>query len=54
MVVVVYAYTGLMTSMLATPKLEPIVTSLDDLVERGNLRVTAEKVAMLTNEYLVN
>ena len=42
MVVLVYAYTGVLTSLLATPKLEPTVNTWEELAYGGKLRLTTE------------
>ncbi len=57
MVVLVNAYSGVLTSLLTVPKLEPIVNTLQELVEREDLGfggVTIEIDSMVTKELLVN
>ncbi len=53
MVVLVLAYTGVLTSLLTVPKLEPIVTTVDELVDDGKLRITLEKNIQMSREFLV-
>ncbi len=53
MVVLVFAYTGVLTSLLSVPKLEPIVNTVDDLAEGGKLRITIEKNTQTSREFLV-
>lgn len=54
MVVIIYAYTGVLTSLLAAPKFEPTVESVEELVTRGNFRLTIEKKVILTLDFLVS
>ncbi len=58
MVVLVNAYSGVLTSLLTVPKLEPIVNTLQELVEREDLGfggVTIEKdSSRVIKEVLVN
>ena len=53
MVVLVNAYTGVLTSLLAVPKWEPIVQTLDDVAASPHLRLTVEKATVPAQEYLV-
>ena len=53
MVVITYAYTGVLTSMLASPKLEPTVDSLDELVKGEKFRLTLEKKTFFSIQALV-
>ena len=53
MVVIIYAYSGLLTGLLVTPKFEPIVESIDDLVAGGKFLLTEEKNAFITRDFLV-
>ena len=53
MVVLVFAYTGVLTSLLCVPKLEPIFNTVEDLAEGGKLRITIEKNIQLHREFLV-
>ena len=54
MIVVIYAYSGVLTSLLAVQKLEPTVDTLDQLVAGGKFQLTMEKNSQLTNIVLVN
>ena len=54
MIVIIYAYTGVLTSILAIPKLERTVESIADLVARGTFPLTMEKNVMLTRDFLVS
>lgn len=52
MVVLVYAYTGVMTSMLTVPKLKPIVQTLEETVQQSRL-ITLEKDTTLSITFMV-
>ncbi len=54
MVVLIFAYSGVLTSLLSVPKLEPTVNTLEDLVKGGQLRITIEKNVHMSREFLVN
>lgn len=54
MVVIIYAYTGVLTSLLADPRFEPTMESVEELVTRGNFRLTIEKKTILTQDFLVS
>lgn len=53
MVVVIYAYTGVLTSLLTTVKLEPTVDTFDHVVTNGRYKVTIEKHVVFEEEFLV-
>ena len=53
MVVLINAYAGVLTSFLTVPKLEKVVDTLEQVVEGGKFRVTAEKGTLLTHTFLV-
>ena len=53
MIVIIYAYSGVLTSMWTAPKLEPTVDTLDSLIERDSFCLTAEKGNLYTNILLV-
>ena len=53
MVVMVYGYTGLLTSLLTVPKFEPIITRLEELASSNRFRVTRDYNTELTNRFLV-
>jgi len=53
MVVLIYAYAGVLTSMLTVPKLEPTIDTLDDLAANDAFQITIEKETIKTWELLV-
>ncbi len=53
MVVLVFAYSGVLTSLLTVPKLEPIVNTVEELIESGKLRITIERNIQISREFLV-
>ena len=57
MVVLVNAYAGVLTSLLTVPKLEPIVNTLQELVENQYLGlggVTVERASSIVKDLMVN
>ena len=54
MVVIVNAYTGVLTSLLSVPKFEPTVVTLDQAVAGGKCCVTMERNSVFMDDYLVN
>ena len=54
MVVIAYAYTGVLTSIMAVPQLEPIIQNLDELAKSNRFRVTKERGLLMTNQFLVS
>lgn len=42
MVVMIYAYTGLLTAMLTIPKFEPIINTWEQLAASSRFKVTKE------------
>lgn len=54
MVVFIYAYTGVLTSILSVPKLEPIINSVEELATKSQFKLTIEKNAALTSDFLVS
>jgi len=54
MLVLILAYSGVLTSLLSVPKLEPTVNTLEDLVKGGQLRITLEKNVHMSRELLVS
>lgn len=52
MIVLVYAYTGVMTSLLTIPKWEPIVKDFEDVVTQGKFLCT-DKGTSLSSLFLV-
>jgi len=53
MVVLVNAYSGVLTSLLTVPKLEPIARTLKEVVESNTLRVTVERASVFAINFLV-
>lgn len=53
MVVVVYAYTGVLTAYLTLPKLEPTVDTFEQLASSRRFRITVEKDTLLANQIMV-
>jgi len=54
MVVLINAYSGVLTSLLTTPKLKPIATTLRDVAESKELRVSVEKQSYFSLLLLVH
>lgn len=56
MVVLINAYSGVLTSLLAVPKLEPIVKTLQEVAENDmlGLRITLEKDSGITRDLFVS
>ncbi len=52
MLVLIYAYTGVMTSLLTVPKLQPIVQTLEETVQKNRL-VTMERDRTLSRTFMV-
>lgn len=53
MIVLVYAYSGLLIAFMTVPKLEKTIETLDELAKDGRLRVTMEEKSLLTTVFLV-
>ena len=54
MIVLINAYTGVLTSLLTVPKLKPIPQSLEELAAMKDYRVTINKNHLLAIAFLVN
>jgi len=54
MVVIINAYTGVLTSLMAVPKLKSIPQSLEELAEMKEYKVTIQKNQILADAFLVN
>lgn len=54
MIVLINAYTGVLTSLLTVPKLKPIPQSLEDLAAMKDYRVTINKNHLLAIAFLVH
>ncbi len=54
MVVLINGYLGVLTSMLSIPKLVPILFTMKEVAENGEMRVTIEKNSGLSTQFLVN
>ena len=53
MVVLINAYSGVLTSLLTAPRLKPIAQTLKDVAESSELRVTCEKDSFFARIFLV-
>lgn len=53
MIVLINGYSGVLTSFLTIPKLNPIANTLQDVAESNELRVTIEKNVLLSKFLLV-
>jgi ionotropic glutamate receptor len=53
MVVLVNAYSGVLTSLLTVPKLKPIARTLKDVADNKELKVTVEKNGVFDVKLLV-
>ena len=54
MVVLIYAYTGVMTALLTVPKLEPIAFTLEEAVLKHKFCVTQERNTYMIRGFLVD
>jgi len=53
MVVLINAYSGVLTSLLTAPRLKPIAQTLKDVAESKVLRVSCEKNSFFSQTFLV-
>ena len=53
MVVLINAYSGVLTSLLTAPRLKPIAQTLKDVAESPELRVSCEKQSYFSTIFLV-
>ncbi len=53
MVVLINGYSGVLTSYLTIPKLNPIVNTIKEVAERKELRVTVEKNVPISKLFMV-
>ena len=53
MVVLINAYSGVLTSLLTVPKLQPIAKTLEEVAEKNVLRLTIEKNTYFSEMFLV-
>ncbi len=53
MVVLINGYSGVLTSLLTIPKLNPIVNTMKEVTESKELRVTVEKNLPFSKIFLV-
>lgn len=53
MVVLINCYTGVLTSIMTVPKLEPIPQSLEELAAKKEYKVTVMKESFLAKAFLV-
>lgn len=52
MIVLIYAYTGVLTAILAVPKLEPNVDNFDQLAEGfNNFQLTIERSSKINSQW---
>ena len=51
--IVIYSYTTTLKSFLTVPKLEPIVSSLEELARNRAVKLTMENNTFLTNSIMV-
>jgi len=54
MVVLINAYSGVLTSLLTATKLNPIAKTMKDIAESKDLRLTTEKNFFLQERFLVS
>ena len=54
MVVLINAYSGVLTSLLTATKLKPIAKTMKDIAESKDLRLTTEKNFFLQERFLVS
>jgi len=53
MVVLINGYSGVLTSLLTIPKLNPIANTMQEVAESKELRLTSEKSIALAKLFLV-
>ncbi len=53
MVVLINAYSGVLTSLLTAPRLKPIAKTLQEVAESQELQVTVEKNNIFSRSFLV-
>lgn len=53
MVVLVYAYTGVFTSILTVIKFEPTITRFEELANSNRFKLTIDKVSEQSTQILV-
>lgn len=53
MVVIVYAYTGVLTAYLTVSKLEPTVDTIEQLASSNRYRITMERSTLLSKQIMV-
>lgn len=53
MVVIIYAYTGLLTAMLTIPKFEPVINTFEELAASSRFKITQVDEGSLTTSILV-
>jgi len=53
LVVLQNGYTGVLTSLMTVPKLDPIFNTLEEVIADGRYRITDLKNAVMTNQFLV-
>lgn len=54
MIVLVYAFSGVLTAILSVPKLTPTADSFEQVLTRKDLQVTIERNSLLTQQLMVN
>lgn len=54
MVVMVYAYTGVLTAVLSVPKLKPIFNTFEDVIATNRLEITIETHGLLPEQILAS
>ena len=54
LVVLQNGYTGVLTSLMTAQKLDPIFNTLEEVIADGRYRITDQKNAVMTNQFLVS
>lgn len=54
MVVIIYAYTGVLTALLSIPKLEKTIETLEELASSSRFKLTIESHSFMTSQLLVH
>jgi len=54
LVVLQNGYTGVLTSLMSVPKLDPIFNTLEEVIADGRYRITDQKNSVMTNQFLVS
>lgn len=51
--VILFAYCGVLTSLLTVPKFEPTIDTFDDVIKTSDLRITIEADFFVLKQFMV-